>query len=397
MVDVMQTAYFGEFGGQFVPQILIPALNELTKAFHHLQQDKTFAQQLDLLLKDFAGRPTPLYECQRLNKSIKARIFLKREDLVHGGAHKTNQVLAQGLLAKYLGKTRLIAETGAGQHGVATAMVGALLGLETIIYMGAKDVQRQAANVKRMQLFGAKVTPATSGSQTLKEAVNAALADWSYSYPQTHYVLGSVVGPHPYPLMVREFQKIIGTEARQQILQKCGRLPDRVIACVGGGSNAIGIFTAFVPDKEVELIGVEPAGQGLHTLQHGASAQFGKPGIFHGTKSLFLQDAFGQIQATHSVAAGLDYPGVGPEHAYLQSIHRAQYVGITNDQAIEAFHLLAKQEGILPALESAHALAHGMCLAQMATKEEIIIVNLSGRGDKDMDQVLAMLQGDYHV
>ncbi len=394
----MQTNhYFGEYGGQFVPQILIPALNELSSAFTELKENKDFLYQLNKLLKDYAGRPTPLYECQRINKNHKARLFLKREDLVHGGAHKTNQVLAQGLLAKHLGKKRLIAETGAGQHGVATAMIGALLGLETVIYMGAKDVQRQAANVKRMQLFGAKVVPVTAGSQTLKEAVNAALADWSYSYKETHYVLGSVVGPHPYPLMVREFQKIIGIEARGQILEKCGKLPTSVVACVGGGSNAIGLFTAFIPDSNVQLIGVEPAGKGLHTQLHGAKIQLGKPGIFHGTKSLFLQDAHGQIQSTHSVAAGLDYPGVGPEHAYLHATGRAHYVGITNTQAIEAYHLLAKTEGIIPALESAHALAYGLILAHDAKEDNIIIVNLSGRGDKDMDQIFALLQGECDV
>ncbi|MBS0288110.1 MAG: tryptophan synthase subunit beta [Proteobacteria bacterium] len=383
--------YFGEFGGVFVPQILMPALRELESAFYQLQNNKNFLQKLNLLLKDYAGRPTPLYECQRLNKDYQARIFLKREDLVHGGAHKTNQVLAQGLLAKHLGKKRLIAETGAGQHGVATAMVGALLGMETVIYMGQLDINRQQANVKRMQLFGAKVVGATQGTQTLKEAVNAALADWSDSYAHTHYVLGTVVGPHPYPLMVREFQKIIGAEARNQIMEKCGHLPDYVLACVGGGSNAIGMFSAFIPDKKVKLIGVEPAGKGLDTPFHGATLANGKTGIFHGTKSLFLQDEHGQIKPTHSVAAGLDYPGVGPEHAYLQSIGRANYVSVTNDQAVEAFHLLAKNEGILPALESSHALAYGLMLAKQVKKDQIIIINLSGRGDKDMDQILAMM------
>lgn len=383
--------YFGEYGGVFVPQILMPALRELENAFYRLQHDQDFLHKLDLLLKDYAGRPTPLYECQRLNKEGKARIFLKREDLVHGGAHKTNQVLAQGLLAKYLGKKRIIAETGAGQHGVATAMVGALLGLETVIYMGQCDIQRQQANVKRMKLFGATVIGATQGSQTLKEAVNAALADWSATYASTHYVLGSVVGPHPYPLMVREFQKIIGTETRAQILEKCDRLPDYVVACVGGGSNAIGMFTAFIKDQNVQLVGVEPAGKGIDTAYHGATLARGKVGIFHGTKSLFLQDENGQIKSTHSVAAGLDYPGVGPEHAYLKSTGRANYVSVTNDQAIEAFHLLAKNEGILPALESSHALAYGLMLAQKAKENEIIIINLSGRGDKDMDQILAMM------
>jgi tryptophan synthase beta chain len=380
--------YFGEFGGTFVPQILVPALKSLESAFLRLQKDPVFNKTLDGLLKDYAGRPTPLYECQRLTQGMKAKIFLKREDLVHGGAHKTNQVLAQGLLAKSLNKKRLIAETGAGQHGVATAMVGALLGIETQIYMGAKDVARQSANVKRMQLFGAKVTAVKDGQGTLKDAVSAALRDWSSSYLDTHYLLGSVVGPHPFPLMVREFQRIIGEEARFQILEKLGQLPHKVIACVGGGSNAIGLFSAFITDSGVELIGVEAAGMGLHTQQHGATLQKGETGIFHGTKSIFLQTDFGNIAKSHSIAAGLDYPGVGPEHAYLHASKRAQYVGCVDRDALEAFHLLAKKEGILPALESSHALAHAIKLAENATTEEIIIVNLSGRGDKDMDQIM---------
>lgn len=388
----MQTSegYFGSFGGTFVPQILIPALDELTQAFDDLQQNEQFKQQLHTLLQDYAGRPTPLYECQRLPLNSPVKLFLKREDLVHGGAHKTNQVLAQGLMAKYLKKRRLIAETGAGQHGVATAMVGALLGLETHIFMGAKDVERQSANVKRMQLFGATVHPVTDGSQTLKEAVNATLREWSATYHDTHYVLGTVVGPHPYPLMVREFQKIIGKEARLQILAKLNCLPNRVIACVGGGSNAIGIFSGFMADSKVELIGVEPAGRGLHTEQHGATLQKGKMGIFHGTKSVFLQNNDGQINSTHSVAAGLDYPGVGPEHAFLQSTQRAQYVGVTDHEALEAFNLLAQYEGILPALESSHALAYALKIANKIKTPEILIVNLSGRGDKDIDQIMKM-------
>lgn len=389
--------YFGEFGGSFVPQILIPALEELEQAFDFLQQDQNFNLQLRTLLQDYAGRPTPLYECQHLAKETNTRIFLKREDLVHGGAHKTNQVLAQALLAKYLGKKRIIAETGAGQHGVATAMVGALLGLETIIYMGAKDVERQQTNVKRMQLFGASVVSVKQGSQTLKEAVNAALAEWSATYHNTHYLLGSVVGPHPYPLMVRQFQRVIGEETKKQILDRIGKLPDKIIACVGGGSNAIGMFSAFIPDKQVELIGVEPLGEGLHSKKHGATLQAGKKGIFHGTKSIFLQDLHGQILPTHSVAAGLDYPGVGPEHAYLQSIGRTKYVGVTNEEAIEAFHLLAKYEGILPALESSHALAYALKIANLSAHYQILIVNISGRGDKDIDQILAMKKGNQYV
>lgn len=388
---MLNKKYFGDFGGQFVPQILMQALNELELSFHQLRQDENFNLELQTLLKDYAGRPTPLYECQRLPLESKTKIFLKREDLVHGGAHKTNQVLAQGLLAKHLNKKRIIAETGAGQHGVATAMVGALLGLETVIYMGAKDVERQKTNVKRMHLFGATVISVTDGSQTLKDAVNAALADWSATYHDTHYILGSVVGPHPFPTIVREFQRLIGEEAKTQILDKIGQLPNKVIACVGGGSNAMGIFTAFIPHQEVTLIGAEPAGLGLHTNSHGATAQRGKPGIFHGTKSLFLQNHHGQIQPTHSVAAGLDYPGIGPEHAYLQSIGRTEYVGVTDKEALEAFHLLAKCEGILPALESSHALAYALKLATKPNNNEIIIVNLSGRGDKDIEQIMAMM------
>lgn len=392
MHRAMLNRYFGDFGGCFVPQILLPALQALESAFNQLHADPLFNQQLQLLLHDYAGRPTPLYECQRLTKGSKARIFLKREDLVHGGAHKTNQVLAQGLLAKMLHKRRLIAETGAGQHGVATAMIGALMGLETEIYMGAKDVERQQANVKRMQLFGATVISVEEGQRGLKDAVSAALRDWSATYEDTHYLLGSVVGPHPYPLMVREFQRIIGTETRAQILDKIGRLPDQVLACVGGGSNAIGMFTAFVPDEAVSLIGVEAAGTGLHSAQHGATLQCGKPGIFHGTKSLFLQTQLGHIAATHSIAAGLDYPGVGPEHAHLQTIGRANYVGITDQEALNAFQILATHEGILPALESAHAVAYALKLVEHAKEEQIIVVNLSGRGDKDMDQIMSLLR-----
>lgn len=388
----MLNRYFGDFGGCFVPQILLPALQALESAFQQLAVDPHFKQQLQTLLQDYAGRPTPLYECQRLTKGTKTRILLKREDLVHGGAHKTNQVLAQGLLAKMLHKRRLIAETGAGQHGVATAMIGALLNLETQIYMGAKDVERQQANVKRMQLFGAKVISITEGQANLKEAVSAALRDWSASFEDTHYLLGSVVGPHPYPLMVREFQRIIGTETRAQILEKIGCLPDQVIACVGGGSNAIGMFTAFIPDQDVSLVGVEAAGNGLSTTQHGASMQCGSPGIFHGTKSLFLQTPLGHIAATHSIAAGLDYPGVGPEHAHLQAIGRAHYVGVTDQEALAAFQQLARYEGILPALESAHAIAYALKMAELAKKEQILVVNLSGRGDKDMDQIMALMR-----
>lgn len=389
--------YFGQFGGAFAPEILMPALAALTRAFEEARRDPEFLQELGALLRDFAGRPTPLYECRRLVEGTPVRLFLKREDLLHGGAHKTNQVLAQGLLAKRLGKRRLIAETGAGQHGVATAMIGALLGLETEIYMGAKDCERQAPNVARMKLMGATVIPVTSGSQTLKDAVNEAMRDWSASYETTHYVLGTVAGPHPYPLMVREFQRIIGQEARAQSLAQVGRLPDAVIACVGGGSNAMGIFSDFIPDQEVALIGCEPAGRGLHTQEHGATLLKGRPGILHGSLTYVLQDEDGQIAHTHSISAGLDYPGVGPEHAHLMATGRARYVGVTDQEALAAFRALSAREGIIPALESSHALAYALKLAQEATHERVFIVSLSGRGDKDLNTALGALELDGEV
>ncbi len=387
-----QSGRFGDFGGIYVPEILVPALVELEGAFLDAMQDPTFEQELALLLRDFAGRPTPLYRCRNVSSPKGVQIYLKREDLLHGGAHKTNQVLAQALLARRLGKKRIIAETGAGQHGVATAIVGALFGLETVIYMGSKDVERQAPNVFRMRLLGAKVVPIESGSRSLKDAINEALRDWAYSFENTHYVLGTVAGPHPYPLMVREFQRVIGREARAQILDTCGRLPDAVLACVGGGSNAMGIFSDFIEDKDVKLIGVEPAGRGLSSGLHGATLGAGRVGILHGTRSMLLQDDDGQIQESHSVAAGLDYPGVGPEHAYLQSIGRARYVSVTDEEALDAFSRLAREEGIIPALESAHALAYAFKLAKTAEKEEILLVNLSGRGDKDLAHVKAHLE-----
>jgi tryptophan synthase beta chain len=375
----------------FVPQILVPALEQLEEAFSAAQRDETFSAELDRLLRDYAGRPTPLYRCRNLCQAAGSRIYLKREDLLHGGAHKTNQVLAQALLARRLGKRRLIAETGAGQHGVATAIVGALFGMRTEIYMGAKDVERQRPNVFRMQLMGARVIPVQSGSCSLKDAINEALRDWASSFPETHYVLGTVAGPHPYPLMVREFQRVIGREARAQLLEVEGRLPDAVIACVGGGSNAIGIFSDFIEDEGVELVGVEAAGRGLHTdFEHGATLQRGRPGILHGSRSLVLQDDDGQIHESHSVAAGLDYPGVGPEHAHLQATGRATYVGCTDDDALAAFARLAREEGIIPALESAHALAHAIARTEEVDHEEILLINLSGRGDKDLsDERLA--------
>ncbi len=384
---------FGEFGGTYVPEILMPALEELEGAFLDAQDDPRFRQALDALLKEYAGRPTPLYPCGRFGADTGSTILLKREDLLHGGAHKTNQVLGQGLLAQRLGKSRLIAETGAGQHGVATAMVGAVLGFTTRIYMGAKDVERQRLNVFRMRLMGAEVVPIDSGSQTLKDAINEALRDWSASYATTHYLLGTVAGPHPFPLMVREFQRVIGREARAQCLET-GGLPDAVIACVGGGSNAMGIFADFIPDAAVRLIGVEAAGRGLDTREHGATILAGRPGILHGARTLVLQDDDGQITETHSVSAGLDYPGVGPEHAHLHATGRAEYAGVTDAEALEAFAELSRTEGIIPALESAHALAHALTLARESDAPLRILVNLSGRGDKDVEVARRFLDAE---
>ena len=373
---------FGEFGGVFVPEILVPALEELEAAFVEAREDPAFRRELASLLDTFAGRPTPLYRCRRFGGESGSAIWLKREDLLHGGAHKTNQALGQGLLAKRLGKRRLIAETGAGQHGVATALVGAVLGLETAVYMGAKDIERQAPNVERMRLFGARVVSVTAGSASLKDAINEALRDWSASYADTHYLLGTVAGPHPFPVMVRDFQRVIGDEARAQFLAATDRLPDAVVACVGGGSNAIGIFTAFLDDP-VPLIGVEAAGHGLDTTLHGATLLRGSPGVIHGARTLVLQDAEGQITESHSVSARLDYPAVGPEHAHLAATGRARYVGCDDATAVDTARRLARDEGILPALESAHALAHARDLAT-ARPGSHILVNLSGRGDKDL-------------
>jgi tryptophan synthase beta chain len=381
---------FGRFGGVFVPEILVPALEQLEAAFLDAQQDEAFRAELEGLLATYAGRPTPLTRCRNLGQG-KARLYLKREDLLHGGAHKTNQVLAQALLAKRMGKTRLIAETGAGQHGVATAMAGALFGLETRIYMGADDVERQQLNVFRMELMGAEVVPVTAGSRTLKDAVNEALRDWTASYEDTHYLLGTVAGPHPFPLMVREFQRVIGKEAREQILAIEGRLPDAVIACVGGGSNAIGIFSDFIADESVELIGVEAAGKGLDGRDHGATLLRGRPGILHGAETLLLQDEDGQVDDTWSISAGLDYPAVGPEHAHLQDIGRASYVGVEDGAALDAFVALARSEGIIAAFESSHAVAHALLLAEERDDNPILLVNLSGRGDKDMASAQRLL------
>ena len=381
---------FGRFGGVYVPEILVPALEQLEAAFLDAQEDKAFRTELDGLLSTYAGRPTPLTRCRNLGGG-RARIYLKREDLLHGGAHKTNQVLAQALLAKRMGKTRLIAETGAGQHGVATALAGALFGLETRIYMGADDVERQQLNVFRMELMGAEVVPVTAGSRTLKDAVNEALRDWTASYEDTHYLLGTVAGPHPFPLMVREFQRVIGREARQQILELEGHLPDAVIACVGGGSNAIGMFADFVADEGVELIGVEAAGRGLGGGEHGATLLRGRPGVLHGAETLVLQDEDGQVDDTWSISAGLDYPAVGPEHAHLQDIGRASYVGVEDRAALDAFTALARSEGIIAALESSHAVAHALRLAEERDGEPVLLVNLSGRGDKDMASAQRLL------
>ena len=382
-------AYFGDFGGQFVPEILLPALEQLEKAFIEAQQDEDFQAEFRGLLKNYLGRPTPLSLCRNLplHSPNKTKIYLKREDLLHGGAHKTNQVLGQALLAKRMGKTRIIAETGAGQHGTATALACALLDLECIIYMGKKDVERQQPNVFRMELMGAKVVPVDTGSGTLKDAVNEALRDWTSSYPDTHYLLGTAAGAHPFPTIVREFHRMIGEEAKAQIKEQAGRLPDEVIACVGGGSNAIGMFADFIDEEDVELVGVEPAGKGVETKHHGATLTAGKPGILHGCLSFLMQNPEGQIEESYSVSAGLDYPGVGPQHAHLKAIGRARYESVTDEEALEAFKLLSRHEGIIPALESAHALAYALKRAAEPDAPEILLINLSGRGDKDIDHV----------
>jgi tryptophan synthase beta chain len=378
---------FGTFGGTYVPEILMPALEQLEAAFVAAREDPAFGAELADLLTHYAGRPTPLYRCRKFGASERVRVYLKREDLLHGGAHKTNQVLGQALLARRMGKTRLIAETGAGQHGVATAMAGALFGLPTRVYMGAVDVARQRLNVFRMRLLGAEVIPVEAGTRTLKDAINEAMRDWTASYETTHYLLGTVAGPHPYPLMVRELQRVIGREARAQVLEAEGRLPDEVIACVGGGSNAMGLFADFVDDREVALVGVEPAGHGLHTGQHGATLGAGRRGILHGAETLLLQDDDGQVADTHSVSAGLDYPAVGPEHAHLAESGRCRYESATDEEALSAFVALSRAEGIIPAFEPAHALAYALRRAKAAERAGealVLVVNVSGRGDKDM-------------
>ncbi len=382
--------YFGAYGGRFVPEVLIPALDELEAAFGEARNDQSFQNKFESLSRHYSGRPTPLYFAERLTAQCGgARIFLKREDLAHTGAHKINNALGQALLADRMGKKRIIAETGAGQHGVAVAAVCAMMGMKCIVYMGEEDMHRQSLNVFRMKLMGAEVSPVTVGSKTLKEAVSEAIRDWVTNVRDTYYLLGSAVGPHPYPLMVRHFQSVIGKETRQQALDGYGRLPDCVVACVGGGSNAIGMFHPFVADKEVKLIGVEAAGRGLETGKHAASLAEGRIGVLHGTKSYLLQDNAGQIRETHSISAGLDYPGVGPEHSHLKDSGRASYVAVTDEEALEGFELLSRTEGIIPALESAHAVFHAARIAKSFDRNQMIAVCLSGRGDKDIGVVAA--------
>ena len=388
--------HWGRYGGRFVPETLMAPLEELAAAFESARADESFREELDSLLKDYAGRPTPLFSVQRLTESAGgARIYLKREDLLHTGAHKINNTLGQILLARRMGKQRIIAETGAGQHGVATATVCALFGLDCVVYMGSEDMRRQALNVFRMRLLGAEVREVEAGSRTLKDAINEALRDWVTNVADTYYLLGSALGPHPYPLMVREFQSVIGRETRTQILEKEGRLPDCLIACVGGGSNSIGLFHPFLADDSVRMIGVEAGGIGSELGQHAARFNAnggGRPGVLQGTMSYVLQDERGQISTTHSISAGLDYPSIGPEHAFLHDSGRVEYTCVSDDEALEAFQTLSKLEGIIPALESAHAVAHALKVAREMTSDQVLIVNLSGRGDKDVDTVRESLQ-----
>jgi tryptophan synthase beta chain len=382
--DNMSKGRFGVHGGQYIPETLMNAVIELEEAYNHYKNDPQFIAELDELFKNYAGRPSLLYFAEKMTKDLNgAKIYLKREDLNHTGAHKINNVLGQTLLAKKMGKTRIIAETGAGQHGVAAATAAALMGLECEIFMGEEDTKRQALNVYKMRLLGAKVHPVTSGTATLKDAVSETMREWTGRIADTHYVLGSVMGPHPFPTIVRDFQAVISKEIKEQITRKEGRLPDAVLACVGGGSNAIGAFYHFIEDKSVQLIGCEAAGRGVDTFETAATISTGRLGIFHGMKSYFCQDEFGQIAPVYSISAGLDYPGVGPEHSYLHDIGRAQYAAITDDEAVEAFEYLSRTEGIIPAIESAHAVAYAMKLAPLMGREKIIVVNLSGRGDKD--------------
>ncbi|HET7649131.1 MAG TPA: tryptophan synthase subunit beta [Gammaproteobacteria bacterium] len=382
--------HFGQYGGRYVAETLMGPVEELRAAYLEYRRDPDFRSELERDLKHFVGRPSPLYLAERLSDSLGgARIYLKREDLNHTGAHKINNALGQALLAKRMGKTRLIAETGAGQHGVATATVAARLGLECVVYMGAEDIQRQAINVFRMRLLGATVIPVTAGSRTLKDALNEAMRDWVSNVDNTFYVIGTVAGPHPYPMMVRDFHACIGEETRAQILAAEGRLPDALVACVGGGSNAIGLFHAFLDDEQVRMFGIEAGGNGIASGKHAASLSGGRPGVLHGNRTYVLDNADGQIAETHSISAGLDYPGVGPEHAWLKDIGRVRYLPLDDDEALRAFHALTRREGIMPALESSHAVAYAMRLAPDMKRDELIVVNLSGRGDKDIHTVAA--------
>lgn len=393
----MAKGRFGIHGGQYIPETLMNAVIELEEAYNRLREDPRFNEELDSLLRNYAGRPSPLYYAKKMTEDLSgAKIYLKREDLNHTGSHKINNVLGQVLLAKYMGKTRVIAETGAGQHGVATATAAALMGMECEIFMGREDTERQALNVFRMKLLGAKVNIVTSGTQTLKDAVNETLREWSRRVHDTHYVLGSVMGPHPFPTIVRDFQKVIGIEVRKQILETEGRLPDALVACVGGGSNAIGLFYDFIKEPDVRLIGCEAAGLGIDTGKNAATINTGTVGIFHGMKSYFCQDEYGQIAPVYSISAGLDYPGVGPEHAYLHDIGRAEYVAVTDNEAVEAFEYLSRTEGIIPAIESAHAVAYAIKLAPTMGRDRIIVIGLSGRGDKDVAAIARYRGGDIH-
>ena len=384
---------FGKYGGKYIPETLVPAIVELETAYEKYKNDEEFQKDLSYLLTKYAGRPTPLYFAKNLTKYVGgAKIFLKREDLLHGGAHKTNNTLGQGLLAKRMGKKRVIAETGAGQHGVGTAIASAVIGLDAEIYMGAKDVERQKLNVFRMELLGAKVHSVQIGTKTLKDAINEALRDWITNVQNTYYLIGSVVGPHPYPMMVRDFQSIIGHEIKQQMLEISNQLPNAIVACVGGGSNAMGTFFSFIEDSDVSLYGIEAGGKGVRTGKHSASLSAGTEGVLHGMFTYLLQDKFGQVTETHSISAGLDYPGVGPEHANLKDLKRAKYIECTDDDAIDAFIMLSKLEGIIPALEPSHALSYAMKLAKTMDKNENIVVTLSGRGDKDVEVVQQYLR-----
>jgi len=393
----MTTPLYGKYGGQFVPEILMPALAELEEGYQRYKDDPEFLKELDYYLKDFAGRETPLYFAKNLSKKYGTRIYLKREDLVHGGAHKLNNTIGQSLLAKYMGKTRIVAETGAGQHGTATAMTGANMGFDTVVYMGAKDIERQLMNVYRMKLMGTEVHTVESGSKTLKDAINEALRDWVTNVENTHYLIGSVVGPHPYPMIVRDFQSVIGNEVKEQIMEKEGRYPDSIVACTGGGSNAMGIFHPFVEEKDVKLFAVEAGGSGMtttkHAALHSASLCVGEDGVLHGARTRILQDKYGQILESHSISAGLDYSGVGPELAYLADIGRLTPCHADDDEALEAFHELSRMEGIIPALESSHALAYVMKAAQSGELGDLVVINLSGRGDKDLETVIKLEQG----